>query len=63
MADNAVDPDVVSKNGIAEKKNAKIINEGCDDDDINLISHSPHYLLSCLSTNLLNEDKSFTVLS
>ena len=65
MADNAVSPEAVLKQhgGISGKNFAKIINEGSDDDEIDLISHSPHYLPSCLPASLTNGDKSFSVLS
>ena len=65
MAGNTVDPDAVlmQHGGITDKKFAKIINEGSDDDEIDLISHSTYYLPSCLPTNLANGDKLFSVLS
>ena len=65
MADNAVDPEAVLRQhgGITDKNSAKIINDGSDDDEIDLINHSPYYLPSCLPTNLANGDKSFSVLS
>ena len=65
MADNAVSPEDVLKQhgGISGKNFAKIINEGSDDDEIDLIRHSPYYLPSCLPTRLTNGDKSFSVLS
>ena len=65
MAGNAVDPEAVlmQHGGITDKNFAKIINEGSDDDEIELISHSPYYLPSCLPTHLANGDKSFSVLS
>ena len=40
-----------------------MINEGSDDDEIELLSYSPYYLPSCLPTHLANGDKSFSVLS
>ena len=65
MAGNAVDPEAVlmQHGGITDKNLAKIINEGSDDDEIELISHSPYYLPSCLPNHLANGDKSFSVLS
>ena len=51
IAGNAVDPDAVSMQhgGIADKNFAKIINEGSDDDEIELISHSPYYYVQLSS--------------
>ena len=65
MAANAVDPEAVlmQHGGITDKDFAKIINEGSDDDEIELISYSPYYLSNCLPTHLANGDKSFSVLS
>ena len=65
MADNAVDPEAVlmQHGGITDKNFAKMINEGSDDDKIELISHFPYYLPSCLPNHLANGDKSFSVLS
>ena len=65
MAGNAVDQEAVlmQHGGITDKHFAKIINEGSDDDEIELISHSPYYLPSCLPNHLATGDKSFTVLS
>ena len=65
MAGNTVDPDTVlmQHGGITDTNFAKMINEGSDDDEIDLINHSPYYLPSCLPTNLTNGDKLFSVLS
>ena len=65
MAGNTVDPDTVlmQHGGITDTNFAKIINEGSDDDEIDLINHSPYYLTSCLPTNLTNGNKLFSVLS
>ena len=65
MAGNAVDPDaVLMQHGhITDTNVAKIINEGSDDDEIELISHTPYFLPSCLPTNLANGNKSFSMLS
>ena len=53
MAGDAVDPEVVlvQHGGITDKNFAKKINEGSDDDEIELISYSPYYLPSCLPTH------------
>ena len=65
MVGSAVDPEAVlmQHGGITDKNFAKIINEGSDDNEIELISHSPYCLQSCLPTHLANGDKSFSVLS
>ena len=65
MADNAVSPEAVLKQhgGISCKNFAKIINEGSDVDEIDLISHSPYYSPSCLPARLTHGDKSFSALS
>ena len=65
MVGNTVDTDAVlmQNGGITDKNFAKIINEGSHDDEIDLISHSPYYLPSCLPTNLAKGDKLFSVLS
>ena len=65
MAGNAVDPDAVltQHGGIPDKNFAKIINDGSDDDKIDLVSHSPYYLPSCLPTNLANGDELFNVVN
>ena len=65
MAGDAVDPEAVlmQHGGITDKNFAKIINEGSDDDEIELISYSPYYLPSCVPTHLANGNTSFSVLS
>ena len=62
MVGNAVDPDAVllQNRGITDKNFANMINEGPNDDEID---HSPYYLPSCLPANLMDGNKSFSVLS
>ena len=57
IAGNAVHPDAVSMQhgGIADKNFAKMINEGSDDDEIELISHSPYYYVQLSSETVLRE--------
>ena len=65
MDNKEISPDTVLKNhGGANGKNfAEIINEGQDEDEVNIIRHSPYYVPSNLPSDLANKDNSFSVLS
>ena len=61
----AIDPDSVLKNhgGALDKNFAKIVNEGSDSDEIELISYSPYYTPSHLPVGLHAKENLFAVLS
>ena len=65
MDDYSINPDTVLKNhgGALDKDFAKIINEGSDTDEVELISYSPYYVPSRLPVNLTTRENSFAVLS
>ena len=65
MDNKEISPDTVFNNhGGANGINfAEIINEGQDEDEVNIIRHSPYYVPSNLPSDLANKDNSCSVLS
>ena len=65
MDNKEISPHTVLVNhGGAEDKNfANIINEDQDEDEVNVIRHSPYYVPSNLPSELMNKDNAFSVLS
>ena len=65
MDKKEISPDTVLKNhGGANGTNfADIINEGQDEDEVNILRHSPYYVPSNLPSDLANKDNSFSVFS
>ena len=65
MDNKEISPHTVLVNhGGAEDKNfANIINEDQDEDEVNIIRHSPYYVPSNLPSELMNKDNAFSVLS
>ena len=65
MDDHFIDPDIVLKNhgGAFNQDFARIVNEGSDSDEVELISYSPYYVPSHLPTNLTSRENSVAVLS
>ena len=65
MDDYGINPDTVLKNqsGALDKDFSKIVNEGSDIDEVELISYSPYYIPSRLAANLTTRENYFAVLS